>query len=72
MTKTFYETDGGRKAAGYKCTKAFGGDCVVRSISIALDQPYNATFMELMELGMEMGGFPDMPPVYEAYLQKRS
>jgi hypothetical protein len=71
MTKTFYETDGGRKAAGYKCTQAFGGDCVVRSISIALDQPYNATFMDLMELGMEMGGYPSMPPVYEAYLKNQ-
>lgn len=68
---SFVETDGGRKDAGYKCTKDFSGDCTVRSISIALNQPYSATFMEMMELGMEMGGYPDMKPVWMEYLKRK-
>tara|TARA_R100001460_G_scaffold64215_1_gene104423 strand:- start:569 stop:967 length:399 start_codon:yes stop_codon:yes gene_type:complete len=67
----YIQTDGGRKAAGYKTTRDYQGDCVVRSISIALDQPYTATFLEMMELGMEMGGYPNIKPVYEEYLRRK-
>ena len=71
MSLSFNQTDGGRKAAGYKTTKAYGADCVVRSITIALDQPYRGTFIEMMELGLEMGGYPNIDPVYEAYLKSK-
>ena len=67
----FVKTDGGRKGAGYKTTKAYGNDCVVRSISIALNEDYRTVFVELMELGLEMGGYPSMKPVWEAYLENK-
>ena len=64
----FVKTDGGRKDAGYKTTKPYENDCVVRSISIALNEDYRTVFVEMMELGLEMGGYPSMKPVWEAYL----
>ena len=66
----FVETDGGRKEAGYKTTRAYSDDCVIRSISIALDKDYRTVFVEMMELGIEMGGYPAMDPVWAAYLKR--
>lgn len=40
--------DGGRKAAGYKGKT---GDCVCRSIAIALQLPYEQVYDELIEIG---------------------
>jgi hypothetical protein len=65
----FVENDGGRKGAGYKTTSAYDGDCVIRSISIALDKDYRTVFVEMMELGIEMGGYPNMNPVWGAYME---
>lgn len=38
--------DGGRKDSGYK---GFSGDCVVRAIAIATEQPYAQVYDELQE-----------------------
>jgi hypothetical protein len=67
----YVKTDGGRKDAGYKTTKPYQIDCAVRSISIALDEDYRTVFVEMMELGLEMGGYPSMKPVYETYLENK-
>ena len=67
----FIKTDGGRKDAGYKCTKAYSDDCVIRSTTIVTGQTYSQTFREMMELGIEMGGYPSMQPVWEAYLESK-
>lgn len=67
----YIKTDGGRELAGYKTTKDYSGDCVIRSISIALNQAYSATFQEMMELGVEMGGYPSMRPVWTEYLNRK-
>ncbi len=64
----FVKTDGGRKAAGYKTTTPYQNDCVVRSISIAINEDYRTVFVELMELGLEMGGYPNFNPVWQRYL----
>ena len=40
----FFYNDGGRKAAGYE---GLAGDCTVRAIAIALNQPYQHVYDEL-------------------------
>ena len=67
----FIETDGGRKESGYKTTKGYAHDCVIRSIAIVMDKPYRTVFIEMMNLGIEMGGYPNMRPVYETYLKNK-
>lgn len=47
------------------------GDCVVRSIAIALDQSYRQTLTELCELSVKYGGVPNDKQTYEAYLFDR-
>jgi len=49
--------------------KTFKDDCVVRSISIALNQSYAKTFKELMTLGMKMGAYPNHDKVWIKYLE---
>ena len=67
----FCLSDGGRKAAGYKTTKPYSGDCVVRSISIVTQIPYKQVFTELSELALEMGGYPNWNPVWQKYLKTK-
>lgn len=62
--------DGGRSAVGYKSRVKNADDCVVRSIAIALDLPYEQVFRELMYIGLEMGLYPNAPSVYERYLKE--
>jgi len=61
--------DGGRKAAGFKMTKAYRSDCVVRSITIVSEKPYEEVFNEMMQLGIKMGGLPNIKPIYSKYLK---
>ena len=61
----FYETNNGR------ICKSFKGDCVIRSISLATDQSYEQTFTELMELGLEMGAYPNHDKVWVKYLESK-
>ena len=47
------------------------GDCVTRAIAIALNQSYKQTLTELCKLSIEIGGMPNDPQTYEAYLFDR-
>lgn len=58
----FYKTDGGR------ICKTFKDDCVIRSISIAMRKPYREVFIDLMNLGIEMGAYPNHDKVWQKYL----
>ena len=58
----FYKTDGGRICKGFK------GDCVTRSISVAMRKPYREVFEDLMALGLEMGAYPNHDKVWQKYL----
>lgn len=49
----FEFNDGGRSDAGYK---GFAGDCVVRSIAIATETPYQTVYDELFELNKKQRG----------------
>ena len=59
----FHKSDGGR------ICKTFKHDCVVRSISIVLRQPYKKVFKELMELGLEIGAYPNHKKVWQKYCE---
>ena len=61
----FYQTDNGR------ICKTFKDDCVVRSISLATDQSYQQTFSDLMELGLEIGAYPNHDKVWIKYLERK-
>jgi hypothetical protein len=51
--------------------KTFKDDCVVRSISIVCDEPYKATFENLMYLGLEVGSYPNHDKVWQKYLEDK-
>jgi hypothetical protein len=51
--ETFTMNDGGRKAAGYTGT---AGDCVVRAIAIATEQPYQNVYDALFALNKNQKG----------------
>lgn len=60
----YYETDGGR------ICRTFKDDCVVRSISVVMRRPYREVFKDLMELGMELGAYPNHDKVWQRYLKE--
>lgn len=64
----FYKHDGGRSKY-YK--KAKVGDCVVRAISIALDQDYKVTYYELMSLAMPEGLCYNDRSIWKKYLKSK-
>lgn len=55
---------------GGRICKSFKDDCVIRSISIVLNQGYNETFTALMNLGMEMGAYPSHDKVWIRYIEE--
>lgn len=61
----FCKTDGGR------ILKSFEDDCVIRSISIVLEETYEKVFRELMELGLEMGAYPSHDKVWIKYIESK-
>ncbi len=73
MAMKYIEHDGGRcKEYNIKpLKKNLIGDCVVRSISIALNQTYRQTLTELCELSVKIGGIPNDRQTYERYLFDR-
>lgn len=44
------------------------GDCVIRSISLALDKTWNEVYDSLCEIGRDMCRVPNEDKVYEKYL----
>ena len=72
MPKTCYnrimdyiKQDGGRSLYYKNRT----GDCVVRSIALALEQDYKKTWLDLFELGTQLGEMPNAEKVYTRYLK---
>lgn len=61
----FYETNGGR------ICKTFKDDCVIRSISVVLRVPYREVFNDLMQLGLEMGAYPNHDKVWINYIESK-
>ena len=61
----YCETDGGR------ILKSFKDDCVIRSMSIVLEETYGKVFEELMQLGLEMGAFPSHEKVWIKYIESK-
>lgn len=45
------------------------GDCVVRAISIALNQSWDKTYWDLCEYGYQMGDWGNSNAVWDAYLR---
>ena len=63
----YIQTDGNRQKE-YVGRKAIAGDCVIRSIAIALNQSYRQTLIDLCELGIELGRLPNDKIVFNKYL----
>lgn len=58
----FQQTDANR------ICKTFKDDCVVRSIALATRAGYRETFTALMELGLQLGAYPNHDKVWQKYL----
>ena len=56
---------------GNRICKTFKDDCVVRSISIALDLSYKQVFEDLMQLGLEIGAYPNHDKVWQKYIEQK-
>ncbi len=51
--------------------KTFKDDCVIRSISIAMSRPYKEIFSDLMNLGLQIGAYPNHDKVWQKYLESK-
>lgn len=60
-----------RQWDGERLNKTFKDDCVVRSISIAMDMSYKTVFLEIMQLAIEMGAYPSYEKVWIKYLEQK-
>ena len=47
------------------------GDCVVRGISMLLDQTWSETYIDICMLGHEMGDMPSSNSVWASYLHSK-
>ena len=47
------------------------GDCVVRALSLALDQDWDVTYLELMSQGFSMKDMPSSNAVWGQYLKNQ-
>ena len=66
----YIETDGNRQKE-YGGRKAKSGDCVIRAITLALNQSYRQTLIDLCELGIELGRLPNDKIVFDKYLTNK-
>ena len=55
---------------GNRLCKSFKDDCVIRSISIVSGLRYELVFWDLMNLGLEIGAYPNHPKVWERYVEQ--
>ena len=67
MTKTKYKYHDGNRGNDYSRSRK-GADCVVRSISIVLNQTYKTTLKDLCNYSIKYGAIPNEPWLYEKYL----
>jgi hypothetical protein len=56
---------------GERICKTFKDDCVIRSISVVTQQPYKKVFEDLMNLGLEIGCYPNHDKAWVRYLEDR-
>tara|TARA_R100001244_G_scaffold19724_2_gene20543 strand:+ start:1933 stop:2361 length:429 start_codon:yes stop_codon:yes gene_type:complete len=64
--------DGGRKDAfPNQKLKTHVGDCVVRALSIAMEQKYKTTMNDLFALGLELGCMPNTDQCWREYLSRK-
>ena len=47
------------------------GDCVVRGVSMLLDQTWNETYIDICMMGYEMGDMPSSNSVWGSYLYSK-
>ncbi len=47
------------------------GDCTIRAISKALNQPWEQTFIEICDVGLEVYDMPSSNAVWGKYLQRK-
>ena len=47
------------------------GDCVIRAISKALNQPWKKTYQDLCEIGCRLGRMPNDRVVFDRYLKSK-
>ncbi len=47
------------------------GDCTVRAVSLALNQPWEVTYIDLCMQGLKMCDMPSANSVWGAYLKRR-
>ena len=52
-----------------RINKKFKHDCVIRAIATVVEQTYSVTFDELMDLGKELGGYPNCDFVWQPYIE---
>lgn len=57
------------KNANPKTDKA--GDCVIRAISLALNQSWETTYKDLFEIGLKMKRMPNDRKVWRKYLESK-
>lgn len=67
MFMRYNKQDGGRS----QYFKGKTGDCVIRSISIALSQDYMETYNDLFDLAKSIGYLPNDTKVYKKYLKSK-
>lgn len=47
------------------------GDCVVRAISTAINEPWDTVFMDLCEVGFDLKSMPNDKDTYSEYLNRK-
>lgn len=47
------------------------GDCVIRALSIALDQDWDSTYLGVTEKGYELKDMPSSNAIWTAYLKRK-
>ena len=67
VKKMQYQYHDGNRTVDYP-RKRKGADCVVRSISIILNQPYKTTLKDLCDYAVQFGAIPNEDWLYEKYL----
>jgi|11BtaG_2_1085332.scaffolds.fasta_scaffold74724_1 hypothetical protein len=69
MKTKYTYSDGGAKKAYPKLAKRTG-NCVIRAIAHATQQPYKKVWKEMLQISSETGYFPNNPKVSVKYLEK--
>ena len=52
-----------------RINKKFKNDCVIQAIATVVEQKYCVIFNDLMDLGKELGGYPNCDFVWQPYIE---